>query len=67
MDILGLQTPQQGEQNQALEGTIRLLIDLREQARADRDFATSDKIRNELSGLGIQLKDGKEGTTYSLE
>lgn len=67
-DILGLLAPQeQGGQNQALEGTIQLLIDLRMQARADRDFATSDRIRDELSELGIQLKDGKEGTTYSLE
>ena len=67
-DILGLLAPQeQGGQNKALEGAIQLLIDLRMQARADRNFATSDKIRDELSELGIQLKDGKEGTTYSLE
>ena len=37
-----------------------------EQARANKDFATSDKIRDELAAMGIQLKDGKEGTTFSI-
>jgi cysteinyl-tRNA synthetase len=42
------------------------LIELRKAARENKDFATSDKIRDQLAELGIQLKDGKEGTTYSL-
>ena len=49
-----------------LSGTVELLIKLRAEARANKDFATSDKIRDELQELGIQLKDGKEGTTFSL-
>jgi cysteine--tRNA ligase len=36
------------------------------EARANKDWALSDKIRDELLALGIQLKDGKDGTTYSL-
>ena len=36
------------------------------EARANKDFALSDKIRDELLALGIQLKDGKEGTTYTV-
>jgi len=39
---------------------------MRKKARDDRDWALSDKIRDELMDLGIQLKDGKDGTTYSL-
>ncbi|PQB04883.1 cysteine--tRNA ligase [Aureitalea marina] len=49
-----------------LAGTIELLIQLRNEARANKDFATSDAIRDQLLEMGIQLKDGKEGTTYSL-
>ena len=49
-----------------LNGAIELLIQLRKEARANKDFATSDQIRDQLLELGIQLKDGREGTTYTL-
>ena len=49
-----------------LSGAVELLIKLRKQARENKDFATSDKIRDELLELGIQLKDGREGTTFSV-
>jgi len=52
--------------NNKLEDTIRLLIELRDKARANKDFETSDRIRDQLAASGIQLKDGKEGTTFSL-
>jgi cysteinyl-tRNA synthetase len=39
---------------------------MRNLARANKDFALSDSIRDQLIELGIQLKDGKEGTTFSL-
>jgi cysteinyl-tRNA synthetase len=46
---------------------IQFIISLRTQAKENRDFATSDKIRDQLKDLGVQLKDGKEGTTYSIQ
>ncbi|GAA4277625.1 cysteine--tRNA ligase [Aquimarina mytili] len=49
-----------------LSGTVELLIKLRAEARANKDFATSDKIRDKLLEIGIQLKDGREGTSFSL-
>ena len=52
--------------NTALEGTISMLIDIRKTARDNKDFATSDRIRDELLALGVQLKDGKDGTSFSL-
>lgn len=64
-DILGLM-PINGEQNEKLHKAIELLIELRNQARANKDFATSDQIRDELKESGIQLKDGKEGTSFIL-
>lgn len=50
----------------ALEGTISMLIDIRKTARDNKDFATSDRIRDELLALGVQLKDGKDGTGFSI-
>ena len=49
-----------------LSGVVSLLIQLRKEARDNKDFDTSDKIRDQLAALGIQLKDGKEGTTFSV-
>jgi cysteinyl-tRNA synthetase len=67
-DVLGL--PKETEENTGkaqLETAVNLLIDLRNQARTDKDFATSDAIRDRLAEGGIELKDGKDGTTYSLK
>lgn len=59
-DILGLQMHVESDDNK-LNGIINLLINMRKDARAKKDYATSDKIRNELLTLGIQLKDEKDG------
>jgi len=65
-DILGLENEHQTDNNsQKLEAVVSILIKMREEARDNRDWALSDKIRDELIEIGIQLKDGKEGTTYS--
>ena len=65
-DILGLINPSITKDNsEQLEGAVELLIKMREDARANKDFALSDKIRDQLLEAGIQLKDGKEGTTFS--
>jgi len=66
-DILGLETStQSNSETDKLSGTVDVLIKLRQEARANKDFALSDKIRDELASLGIELKDGKEGTTFSV-
>ena len=66
-EVLGLTTTSKNSENtQKLSDTIALLINLRNEARANKDFAASDKIRDELAAIGIQLKDGKDGTSFSL-
>ncbi|GAB2780775.1 cysteine--tRNA ligase [Actinomadura fibrosa] len=68
-EVLGLVDTAEAADDEAgnkLAGTVELLIRLRAEARANKDFALSDKIRDELLELGIQLKDGKEGTSFSL-
>ena len=65
---MGIEDQQATDGNsQTVEGVVDLLINLRNEARANRDFQTSDKIRDELASLGIQLKDGKDGTTFSIQ
>ena len=66
-DVLGLENHNASEgSSNTLSGVVELLITLRNNARANKDFATSDKIRDELLVLGVQLKDGKDGTTFSI-
>ncbi len=66
-EILGLENQDSISQNSdKLSNVVGLLIQLRNEARANKDFSTSDKIRDQLAEMGIQLKDGKEGTTFSL-
>ncbi len=65
-DVLGLQNELQQDSSDKLSGVVEMLIGMRKDARDNKDWALSDKIRDELAGLGIQLKDGKEGTTFSI-
>jgi cysteinyl-tRNA synthetase len=45
---------------------MNLILDLRQSARANKDFATSDKIRDGLQALSIQVKDSKEGSSWTI-
>jgi cysteinyl-tRNA synthetase len=67
-DVMGLAdtVSESNNDENKLTGAISLLIELRDKARVNKDFATSDQIRDKLLEAGIQLKDGKEGTTFSL-
>lgn len=66
--VLGLKTENNAQtESGKLDGLMDLIIDLRKNARSNKDFATSDKIRNELASLGIILKDTREGTTWETE
>jgi len=60
-DILGFKPVLQNT-NGKLEGIIELLINIRKEAKLKKDFVTSDKIRNELTALGVLLKDEKDGS-----
>ena len=67
-DVLGLEDEKESDSNNdKLEGTVNMLIEMRKQARDNKNFALSDQIRDQLITLGIQLKDGKEGTTFSVQ
>ena len=55
-----------GESNEAYKKAIDLLLQMRLEAKQNKDWATSDKIRNELTALGFAVKDTKDGFEWSL-
>lgn len=59
-NIFGLKN-ERASDNGKLDGVLQLLIEIRKEAKNRKDFVTSDKIRNELTALGVQLKDEKDG------
>ncbi len=63
-DIFGLKD-EDAEDSGTVDGLMELVLDIRAQARAQKDWATSDKIRDALAVVGIQVKDGKEGVSWS--
>jgi cysteinyl-tRNA synthetase len=65
-DVFGL-INERASDNGQIDGVLQLLISIRKDAKNRKDFMTSDKIRNELLALGVQLKDEKDGgTSYSF-
>jgi len=66
-NILGLKSETEtGQDNHLVEGLMELIIDMRKEARNRKDWATSDLIRDKLASLHIQIKDGKEGSAWSV-
>ena len=64
-DVLGLQNIEENN-NEKLDQTLQVLIELRNQARKSKNFELSDQIRDRLLAEGIELKDGRDGTSYVL-
>lgn len=67
IDILGIKDEQESNMMPKIEGLVNLVLDIRKQARENKDWSKSDEIRDKLSELGIKIKDGKEGISWNLE
>ena len=66
-DVLGIKNEKSSSaSSEKLDGVVEMLIGMREDARTNKNWALSDEIRDKLLALGIQLKDGKEGTSFSV-
>ncbi len=68
-NIFGLagESNSQGEESeQTISGLMNLLLELRQEARKQKDWSTSDKIRDALNELKINVKDGAEGSSWSI-
>ena len=68
-DILGLKNEKAAGQGgkDMISPLVTMLLDMRMEAKANKDWATSDKIRNELTAIGIRVKDRKDGYDWELE
>ena len=66
-DVLGLKSENDaGSGNEAYKKAIDLLLNMRLEAKLNKDWATSDKIRNELTALGFEIKDTKDGFEWKI-
>ena len=69
-DVMGLRDEQAADgnaQGAVLDGLMKLILDIRATAKANKDWATSDRLRDELKAIGISVKDGKDGATWTIE
>jgi cysteinyl-tRNA synthetase len=61
-----LDETRQGAGSEVIEGLMELILDIRKQARDNKDWSTSDQIRDRLKAAGIEIKDTKEGIEWSM-
>jgi len=66
-DLLGVNKEENTQTSNTLEPVMQMLIKMRKEARDNQNWALSDQIRDQLKEIGIQLKDGKDGTTYIVD
>jgi cysteinyl-tRNA synthetase len=66
-DILGFISAKESSENDLTNGVMELVLKLRENAKANKDFDSADLIREELSKLNIQVKDGREGSSWEVK
>ncbi|MBP5612274.1 MAG: cysteine--tRNA ligase, partial [Bacteroidales bacterium] len=67
-DILGLKDEETGSSHQTLiNDLISYILEIRQNAKQQKDYATSDQIRDRLQALGVELKDRKDGTDWNLK
>lgn len=65
-EILGLKSEQSDNTSNVIEGLMSMIIEMRAEARANKDWAKSDMIRDRLSEVGITIKDGKDGAKWEI-
>ena len=64
-EILGMKDEAAGNNTKLVDGLMQMILDMRATAKANKDWATSDQIRDSLKELGVTVKDGKDGATWS--
>ena len=65
-EILGMKSEQSDNTSNVIEGLMSMIIEMRAEARANKDWAKSDMIRDRLSEIGITIKDGKDGAKWEI-
>ncbi len=67
LQVMGLQLEESSEKSKLTESLMDLIIKMRAEARANKDYATSDKLRDALAAMHVELKDTKDGVKWSYE
>lgn len=65
--VLGLKSEESTNHNKLTDALMDMILKLRAEAKANKDFATSDKLRDALAAIHVQIKDTKEGTIWTYE
>jgi cysteinyl-tRNA synthetase len=65
-EILGMKDEAASDNTALIDGLMHIILDIRATAKANKDWATSDKIRDALKEAGVTVKDGKDGATWQL-
>ena len=65
-EILGF-VHEKSSNNQTLDGVMDLVLEIRNTAKSNKDWETADKIRNQLNDLGIEIMDGKDGSSFKID
>ena len=66
-DILGLKNEKQDGNDNLVSPLVNMLLDIRSQAKSEKNWALSDEIRNKLTDIGIRVKDRKDGYDWEIE
>lgn len=66
-DVLGMRDETSGDDSALVDGLMNTILDLRTEARTNKDWGTSDMIRDRLNGLKIVVKDGKDGASWTYD
>jgi len=64
--ILGLSDETETNNSELIDGLMQMILNIRQQAKNNKDYATSDQIRDALTALNITVKDGKDGASWSF-
>ncbi len=65
VEVLGLKNESNNDGADKIDGLVQFALELRQQAKLDKNYAMSDSIRDRLKEIGFEIKDGKDGSTYT--
>ena len=67
-DVMGLKSENSNStSDKALQGVMEVILEIRKDVKAKKDFAASDKLRDDLNKVNITIKDTKDGATWSIQ
>ncbi len=67
VEILGIKDEQNSDMMPTVEGLVKMILDIRQEARLEKNWAKSDELRDKLAEIGVKIKDSKDGVSWSLE